>query len=152
MVTGSDGSPAVDCRGVLKSTSISYWSDTIDGTQVTAGGAGGRLLKSIEAIDFSENRFYDFRQIYTCKDPSVSKELVRFYRDNDPGAHGTISPLDLGIADGDAKEKLLERDRIINYLYGYTYDAADSGGKVYDHAKDGAPTKTRKWNQRANHS
>jgi type IV pilus assembly protein PilY1 len=145
VITGSDGIPAVDCNGNLNATSISYWSDQADGFLVTAGGAGERLLKSIQRVDFKTDRFYDFRNIYTCKNPSVSKKLIKFYRDGDSTTEDTISPSDLGIQGGEKKENLLERDRIINFLYGYTYDALDSGGKTYDEVQDGAPLKIRNW-------
>ncbi|RPJ82925.1 MAG: hypothetical protein EHJ94_00810, partial [Deltaproteobacteria bacterium] len=77
--------------------------------------------------------------------PSVSKKLTRFYRDGDRSTEDTISPSDLGIQGNPEKENFLERDRIINFLYGYTYDAVDSGGKSYDEVRDGAPLKKRNW-------
>jgi len=145
VIVDREGRPAVDCHGNFKQTSISLWSDHQDGFSVTAGGAGEHLLKSAQRVDFSKNRFYDFRNIYTCKNPSVSKKLVRFYRDGDSSVEDTITPPDLGIDTRRKKEQYLERDRIINFLYGYEYDASDSGGKTYDEEKDGAPLKLRDW-------
>ncbi|MFO7559201.1 MAG: PilC/PilY family type IV pilus protein [Desulfobacterales bacterium] len=145
VVTGKDGLPAVDCDGIFKPKSISFWAKEADGESVISGGAGECLMERFHLVDLSTGPFYDFRNIVTCKDPDGSKNIVPFYRDRDKNIEDTVLPSDLGIATGNQKADYLERDRIINYIYGYTLDVTDSMGIAYQEETDGDPKARRKW-------
>ncbi|MBW1897565.1 MAG: hypothetical protein JRI61_00740, partial [Deltaproteobacteria bacterium] len=47
VVIGKDGLPAVDCDGIFKPKSISFWSKEPDGESVISGGAGECLMARI---------------------------------------------------------------------------------------------------------
>jgi len=145
VITDRNRSPAMECGGIFRSEAVSYWSDEPDGPDVTKGGAGERLRSAIQKVDMSAGPYYDFRNIYTCKDPSASTSLVRFYRDGDGSRRDIILPEDLGIATGALKTDYLMRDRIINYVYGYTSALTDSGRAVYQEEADGNPLGRRDW-------
>jgi Tfp pilus tip-associated adhesin PilY1 len=114
-VVDKDGNVAGDCDGTFKSTTTSFWSTTSDGGYVDRGGAGERLKDSMPGLDPfqvpASGPYYDFRNIYAYK----SGALVRFDRAN-------ITNGDLDVATD------LDRYRIINYIYGYTFDADASSG------------------------
>lgn len=141
VVVDKNDNPAGECDGSFDSGSVSYWSTVPDGGDVSAGGAGDLLKAAIDAVNLSSGPHYDFRNIYTCIDPSTSTALVRFYRDGDSGVTDTITAADLGVGSN------TERDRIINYVYGYTYAAYDSDGSdaTYTEGTDGAPLAKREW-------
>lgn len=138
------GNEAVSSEGRFRPEAVSFWSNAPDGGHVTMGGAGGLLKASIDRVDIRQGPYYDFRNIYTCKEASASRQLVRFWRDGDRNEPDTILPSDLGLT-GCTKESLLKRDMIINHVYGYTFDAVDSGGSVYNEGADGAPLARRDW-------
>jgi len=144
LVVDRYGNTAVSCDGTFDPASVSLWSSTSDGGDVTTGGAGGLLKESIDRIDVEYGPYYDVRNIYTCKNASVSRELVRFWRDGDSSVSDTIQPSDLGLT-GNTKAALLKRDMIINHVYGYTFSAVDSGDSVYNEEMDGAPLAKRDW-------
>ncbi|MGD9039399.1 MAG: Calx-beta domain-containing protein [Desulfobacteraceae bacterium] len=114
-VVDKDGNVAGDCDGTFKMTTTSFWSTTPDGGYVDRGGVGERLKNSMPGLDPfqvpASGPYYDFRNIYTYK----SGALVRFDRVN-------ITNADLDVATD------LDRYRIINYIYGYTFDADASTG------------------------
>ncbi|MBW2109804.1 MAG: hypothetical protein JRI36_14250, partial [Deltaproteobacteria bacterium] len=109
-VVDENGFIAGNCDGSFKSSSQSYWSDTTDGGEVDEGGAGGKLKTALDAIALATGPYYTFRDIYTYS----GSALVPFNSTN-------VSNADLNVTT-DA-----DRYKIINYLYGYTYDA-DTGG------------------------
>jgi type IV pilus assembly protein PilY1 len=114
-VVDKDGNVAGNCDGTFKATTTSFWSATADGGYVNRGGAGERLKDSMPGLDPfqvpASGPYYDFRNIYTYK----SGALVRFDRAN-------ITNADLDVATD------LDRYRIINYIYGYTFDADATTG------------------------
>ncbi|MBN2032305.1 MAG: hypothetical protein JW836_03435 [Deltaproteobacteria bacterium] len=114
-VVDQDGLIAGECDGLFKSTSRSFWSEEMDGGYVDRGGAGGRLRDSMPGSDSvqppSTGPYWDFRNIYTYKG-SEDGSMVRFIHEN-------ITNADLDLEDEDD----YARYRIINFMYGYTYDS-----------------------------
>jgi hypothetical protein len=114
-VVDKDGNIASDCDGAFKSSATSFWSALPDGGYVNRGGVGERLKDSmpgLHPIDVPPSGpYYDFRNIYTYKNGA----LTRFNRTN-------ITNADLEVATD------LQRYRIINYIYGYTFDADETTG------------------------
>jgi type IV pilus assembly protein PilY1 len=110
-VVDKNNAIAGDCDGSFMSGSTSFWSSAADGGEVNKGGAGGKL-KSVMDTAFDTANYYD-RKIYTYS----GSALVLFNSTN-------VSNTDLSVASDE------DRYKIINYLYGYTYDADDSGNPV----------------------
>jgi type IV pilus assembly protein PilY1 len=130
VVVGSDNQPAVDCYGNFYPSSKSIWSKVADGGEAAAGGVGA-LLKDAMPGPHPTNvpqggGWWDFRNMYTYLYDSVQgkKVMKRFVRDNITNTH-------LGVADD------VERDRIINFMYGYEYEVKD--------ITKGSPTFKREW-------
>ena len=122
-IVDKNGDIAVDCDGAILEDSISYWSDSSDGGFTGKGGAGQILLDSLIEVDnlTAADDYHSFRNIKAyLGDPTGT--FVTFNRDN-------VTKDELGVGD-DAT-----RDKIINYIYGYSYDA-DS---------DGRPVEKRGW-------
>jgi Tfp pilus tip-associated adhesin PilY1 len=117
-----NGAVAGECDGRFKGTSISYWSETADGGYVDRGGVGAVLKASMPGSDPvavpSSGPYYEFRRIYTYKDG----HMIPFIHDN-------ISKDDLAVADD------VIRCRIINWIYGYTFDTS----------ADSTPVAKREW-------
>lgn len=109
-VVDENGFIAGNCDGSFKSSSQSYWSDSTDGGEVDEGGAGGKLKSAIDAVSLATGPYYAFRHIYTYSGTA----LVPFDTTN-------VSNTDLNVTTDE------DRYKIINYVYGYTYDA-DTGG------------------------
>ncbi len=121
-----DGKEATDCNGNMIAETSSYWSTTNDGGDVEKGGAGKVLYNSIPEpgnyLLTSTNT--NFRNIYT----ELGSGLVRVGSD-------TLTNTDLGVAAN------IDRYKIINFLYGYTYDAHDgTNGTTL-----GAPKEKSSW-------
>jgi Tfp pilus tip-associated adhesin PilY1 len=111
-VVDKDGLIAGECDGLFKTTSTSFWSSDMDGGYVDRGGVGERLLASMPGSDPvvpTGPDYWNFRNIYTYKG-AVDGSMVRFI-------HGNISNTDLNVGADYA------RYRIINFMYGYTYDS-----------------------------
>ncbi|RLB31907.1 MAG: hypothetical protein DRH11_12600, partial [Deltaproteobacteria bacterium] len=117
-VVDKDGNIAGECDGSFKLSSTSYWSTEPDGGHVDRGGVGGLLKDSMPGSDPTvvppSGPYYDFRNIYTYKDGA----MVRFI-------HSEVeSP---GITNGDlAVSSDLMRYKIINFMYGYSFDTQSS--------------------------
>lgn len=110
---------ATDCDGSFIETTTSYWSlDANDGGQVDSGGVGQLIKNAIPdastiAVPLTSGNTA-FRPIYTFDSSGVLSKV----------GSDTISNADLGVlTDAD-------RYKIINYLYGYTYDADVAGSPV----------------------
>jgi len=108
-----NGTIAGNCDGSFKSASTSFWSSSTDGGEVNSGGAGGKLKEALDAVSLTTGPYYSFRKIYTYKNGS----LVSFTPSN-------INKEDLDVADDNDVYK------VINYIYGYTYDAESDGDPV----------------------
>ena len=147
VVVDKNEDAATDCDGLFKSTSISYWSTVADGGAVASGGVGELLKDAMPGTHDSDvpstGPYYDFRNIYTYKDGGI----VRFWRDADSGTTDTITAEDLGVsAVTDYPVPNLERDKIINYVYGYTYAAeTDAYPTTYNEGSEGDPAAKRTW-------
>ena len=147
LVVDKNGNPAGECDGLFKSTSVSYWSQTADGGAVAQGGTGALLKDAMpgdHVVDVpSTGPYYDFRNIYTYSGVSI----VRFYRDGDSGVSDTITAEDLGVSSvTDYPVPNRERDKIINFVYGYTYDTEeDADPTSYDEDTEGDPVAKRSW-------
>ncbi len=114
-----NGIDAVYCDGTFIETSVSYWSTENDGGEVELGGVGEVLKTALEGSDLNDP--YAYRHIYVLKNSGTNTIF-------DPDH---ISNSDLGVAD-DA-----QRYKIINYIYGYTFDE-DGSSNHY-------PTARRAW-------
>jgi|GEM_PF-184507 len=114
-VVDKNGDIAGDCDGTFHASSISYWSDSADGGKVNRGGAGGELESDIEAVSIGSGPYYNFRNIYTYKSGSFEQVIP---------TNTDLTNADFG-ASSDS-----ERYKIINQLYGYTYDEDGSGNPV----------------------
>ncbi len=103
---------AVDCDGAYIEGSISYWSIGPDGDNIEKGGAGERLLKSVPEPDAypDPDDYYSFRNIYTAASDGSVIPLK------------SVSNAELN-ADTDTK-----RQKILNYMYGYTYESEERSG------------------------
>jgi type IV pilus assembly protein PilY1 len=117
-VVDKNGIIAGDCDGSFKSASTSHWSSANDGGEVNSGGAGGKLKEALDAVSLATGPYYDFRKIYTYTNGS----MVRFTPSN-------ITNVDLAVTQDS------DRYKIINYIYGYTYNADSTG----------YPVATRSW-------
>jgi hypothetical protein len=115
-VVDSTGAIAGQCDGTFQPTSQSFWSAAADGGNVDQGGAGAMLKAAMPGSDPtavpSSGLYWDFRNIYTYKG-AADGSMVRFIQAN-------ITNTDLGVVDN------YTRYRIINFVYGYTYDAVSS--------------------------
>ncbi|SFL97816.1 von Willebrand factor type A domain-containing protein [Desulfomicrobium norvegicum] len=109
------GNDVTDTDGSFIESSRSYWSTENDGGQINRGGAGGVLQDKVTA-NFISNP-YD-RMLYTHKGGALTA-LTKLNMD----------PADLGVSTDEQEAK------IINFIYGYTYDADASGN----------PTAVRDW-------
>ena len=126
VVVGSDNQPAVDCYGNFYPNSKSIWSKVDDGGEAARGGVGALLKDAMPGPHPTQvpqgGGWWDFRNLYTY-DTSTSS-MVHFIRDN-------ITSTSLGVADD------VERDKVINYVYGYEYAVKDTS--------KGSPTYKREW-------
>jgi type IV pilus assembly protein PilY1 len=102
------------CDGTFKSSSQSYWSTEVDGASVNKGGVGARLLAKQSGSNpkTPATPYYSWRNVYTYKG-ATDGSLVPFL-------HANITNTDLEVGSD------LTRYRIINFMYGYTYDAVSS--------------------------
>ncbi|MBW1998239.1 MAG: hypothetical protein JRJ29_09785, partial [Deltaproteobacteria bacterium] len=122
-VVDKNGDIAALCDGTFKPSAISFWSSTSDGGEADRGGAGERLLEAMPGDDPfvvpGSGPYFEFRNIKTYKDGS----LVDFTPEN--------------ITSGDLEvDTDIMRLKIINFMYGYTFDADPAAG---------APTSKREW-------
>jgi VCBS repeat-containing protein len=113
-VTDANDIVAGLCDGTFKSSSQSYWSSEVDGASVNKGGVGARLLarQSGSNPKTPATPYYSWRNIKTYLG-DTNGALVTFDKDH-------ISNLDLEVGSD------LVRYRIINFMYGYTYDAVSA--------------------------
>jgi type IV pilus assembly protein PilY1 len=114
------------CDGSFMPTSQSFWSTEADGEYVDKGGVGARLKDRMPGDSSSlvpTAPYYDWRNIYT-------------YINGINGALDPFIPTNANITNGVlAVTSDITRFRIINFMYGYTYDAAS----------DSTPLSKRKW-------
>lgn len=115
---------AIDSTGAFLDNTATFWGDDTDqndsdnhGTaDIEEDGAGEVLLEDVQG--FLTAGTYWNRAIYTYKGGGMAK----FDRTN-------ITPADLGVAD------TATRDKLVNFIHGYTYDADAAG----------APAAVRSW-------
>lgn len=141
-VVDKSGLPATSCDGEMLQETSSFWSTTNDGGEVEKGGAGQIIYNSVpaaigllsaSAIESTLVNSLPFRNVFICTS-AADTTLKRVAVD-------TITNTELQVA-ADA-----DRYKIINYLYGYTYDAhtaatALAAGGV---AVEGAPVSKSSW-------
>lgn len=141
------GRSATDCSGAFKRESISCWQGLQDGGRVDCGGVGAVLkdrMPGRHPVHVPQTGpYYNFRHIHMYKNGA----LARFYRDGDAmKANDTVTPADLDVGEPPFQAAdYRERDRIINYVYGYTFDAVCTDSAVYDPRSEGDPVAKRSW-------
>ncbi len=96
-ITDKDGNPATNLDGSFKDNSISFWSTTVDGGNVEAGGVGIQLLNRTSA-----------RNIYTYLGNAAITDTSNAFTT----ANANITTTMLGVGDS------TERDKLIRYVYG----------------------------------
>ena len=112
---------ATDCDGTFKTTSVSYWTDEEDGGEVEAGGAGKVLVDKLTSSSLSDPYNTTYRKIYFIDSSNIFKRFIP----------ANLSSGVLNEADTSEKYK------IINYVYGYTFDE--------DGSADHYPVAKRSW-------
>ena len=128
MIYDAANDEAIEATGEFKENTAGFWGDDTDFNDNDSYGSAdimedgvGEVLAERLADDFAKQLYWE-RDIYTYKGGA----LVAFN-------HANISAADLGVADNAA------RDKLINYVYGYTNDAGyDGDGNPY-------PVDTRNW-------
>lgn len=127
MIYDSNNNGAISAAGEFKDNTAGFWGDDDDANDSDHYGSFdvredgvGEVLKERVEFDFARGAYWD-RPIYTWVDGLPSMQKIR---------HNTLLPSDIGVADE------LTRDKVLNYLYGYTFDANPSNH---------APTATRDW-------
>ena len=132
MIYDANDNAALNSDGTFKLNTAPWWGiDFI--TEVTTpnienGGAGQVMLTAVKSNfatqnsnPSSPNQNYWSRPIYTWKGGA----MVLFNRNN-------ITPTDLGLAAGD----IFDRDSLINFIHGYSYD---------NNGTTGSPVTYRSW-------
>ncbi len=115
-VIDKNGNLAIDPETyTIYDTAVSYWSTDADGGEVVKGGVG-QILKY---ADLSQRKIYTYRGTY----PELTHSSNAFTTDNIPA-----SLLGLDIEE--------EKNKLINYLYGYD---------AYDEDQDLNTTENRQW-------
>jgi type IV pilus assembly protein PilY1 len=122
---------ALDSTGTFLDNTAAFWGDDLDpndtdnygAADIKEDGAGEVLVEDVTGF-FTAGTFWN-RPVYTWKDGDGDgdKEMVKFDRDH-------ITTADLAVTD-DAT-----RDKLINFIHGYTYDAV---------ANTGTPLAVRDW-------
>ncbi len=125
MIYDGANNEAIDSQGAFLDNTSAFWGDDNDPNDADNNGAAdimedgaGEVLTERVAASFQSGDYYE-REIYTYK----NGQIVAFHRDN-------ITAADLGVADDSA------RDKLVNFVYGYTYDADPTTG---------APMAVRNW-------
>lgn len=126
MIYDENNNDAIDSNGLFLDNTGAFWGDDDDVTDSDNYGApdihedgAGEMLTEKVASDFSGGNYYA-RSIKTY----VSSTLTDFTQSLDPTVFG------LAVADTST------RDKIVNWVYGYTFDAD---------ATDGDPVAPRDW-------
>ena len=125
-VIDKTGKEATQCDGEMIEEASSFWSTENDGGEVEKGGAGQIMYNSIPPVfsDKITSSNADFRDIYTYVDDTFVKVGT-----------DTLTKQHFGVNQNS------DRDKIVNFIYGYTYDAYDGTGGT----TDGAPKFRRSW-------
>ena len=127
MLYDGNNNEAINSDGEFLDNTAAFWADDTDvndsdnygSADVKEDGVGEVLTERV-GQDFSNKTYWE-RPIYTYNTTLNSLLKVKY---------DTISASDLGVADDQT------RDKVINYLYGYTYDAD---------AATHAPSAVRDW-------
>jgi type IV pilus assembly protein PilY1 len=118
------GQPAVDGYGNFQDTVTDHWTKTAGSSGATDNGAGQLLLNMVKtnfASGGESNRtLYWSRKIYSLNNSAGRYSITRFDQ--------AVAPAALGLTATD----ILTRNKIVNYVHGYTYDisTADSSRPV----------------------
>lgn len=117
MIYDRDNNEAIDSTGQFVDNLSGFWGDDYDpsdtdnygAADIKEDGVGEVLLEEVQGY-FSTTDYWA-RPIYTWKDGA----MVKFDRDH-------ITAADLSVPDD------MSRDKLVNYIHGYTYDAATTTG------------------------
>ncbi len=121
---GTPPNPAINSDGVFQDNLVGFWDDNNDPNDsdnygafdIKEDGAGSVLLKRVIS-DLADSTKYWERNIYTYTGGQNGGALTAFNQ-------STISAAQLDVGNDDARNKL------VNYIYGYTNDADTSGNPV----------------------
>lgn len=133
-VVDKTGKEATECDGTMLQETSSFWSTVNDGGEVELGGAGGLIYNAVPAniglLDSGEVTSANFRTIKTSLDGT---NLITVATD-------TLTNANLGVSDDE------DRYKIVNFLYGYAYDAHDatSAASAGGLAETGSPV-IKRW-------
>ncbi len=119
-ILDKDLEEATDENGRIKEKATSFWSSTIDGDKVPAGGAGAILLER----DFSSNHPEDGRRrIYSnlVYNSDLTHAFNALSIDND----SSLTAARLGVPGS-------ERDKIINFVHGFDAYDDDADDDTFD--------------------
>lgn len=119
MVYDHDNKSAIDSEGAFLDNTAAFWGDDTDvndsdhhgGADIQEDGVGEVLLEDVQS--FLSAGTYWKRSIYTYKNNAMTK----FDRTN-------ITEVDLSVAD------TATRDKLVNFIHGYTYDADAAGAPL----------------------
>lgn len=125
MIYDAANEEAINSSGAFFDNTAAFWGDDLDANdnnqssvaEITEDGAGEVLLEDVQQF-FANTTYWD-RPIYTWKNGA----MVKFTRDN-------ITAAELGVSDDTT------RDKLINFVHGYTYEAD---------AATSAPVAVREW-------
>jgi type IV pilus assembly protein PilY1 len=125
------GQPAIDANGNFLNTITDIWTGQVGGFGVTENGAGELLLNKVTqnfanggtyATPASPSSPYWSRNIYTLNNASGAYSKTKFDQ--------TILPTKLGLLTNTNAADILSRNKIVNFVHGYTYDANANGTPV----------------------
>jgi type IV pilus assembly protein PilY1 len=115
-VVGVKDLPATDCYGNFLPTATSLWSQVADGGEAGKGGVGALLHDAMPGPHPtslpSGGNWYNFRNMFTYD--TSTDAWIWFTPNNITNTH-------LGVSTDE------ERFKLINFIYGYTYDADAQG-------------------------
>lgn len=133
----SANSPATDLSGQFVDDGNGFWGDENDANDrnsndvqdIQEDGVGEVLTERV-AANFANGNYLARRiKTYIDTDGDGASELVDFDRTH-------VAPTDVGQANDTDADNILTRDKIVNFVHGYSYDADPASGN---------PVATREW-------
>jgi type IV pilus assembly protein PilY1 len=123
----SANNPATDASGLFLDDTDGFWGDELDNSDVNTNEVAdiqedgvGEVLTERVVANFSSGNYTE-RNIKTY----IGDSLVDFDRTN-------VSPTDLGLGTDTGATDILMRDKVVNWIHGYTFDADIATGNPVD--------------------